>query len=175
MVGYAVSVLDQRVIIVGTIGVEHSRRSEVEHSDVADAAIDKIGTDENRKCGSQGVSSYNDLVARIFSTQTLDLTSNILEARLLGLVEALMHVAVGATWRGVSCQLNREVVDPVLKRLTAAEDDINRLLSSVVADVAVSVVRLISDGVCGYEPSKDTSVGSGLISARVAVCILSVV
>ena len=117
----------------GELIVAHTRGAEVEHSQRRQAALLEVNGGKGGHGGAEGVAGHDDSVGRVLGLEGLHIAGDSGNHGLLGLVEALVHLAARAS--GVGSQHGIQVVHPVLNRGGAAEDDVDGRLGRHGANV----------------------------------------
>ena len=135
IMGHAAAVREGVGRIFGELGVTDTRRAEVEQADLGHTSGVKV---QSRQCShgsAEGMASHDNGVRGELLTEGVDGGDDIGDNRLLGLVEALVDLALRALV--VISQHNANVVHPVLNGGGTAVYNVNLRLGRQVANISL--------------------------------------
>mmetsp|Transcript_1044 Transcript_1044/g.1723 ORF Transcript_1044/g.1723 Transcript_1044/m.1723 type:complete len:232 (+) Transcript_1044:318-1013(+) len=119
--------------------VTRARLAEVVHT-VGNASVQKIHGSELGKRGTERVAGHLHRPTSVRFLESFYLANHTRDDALLGLVEALVNLAVALRVRGVRSLESIEVGDPILGGFRATVHDVNRLVRRQVTDVPLSII-----------------------------------
>jgi len=121
--------------ILSELGVAHTGRAEVEQADLGHAGGVEVQSRQSGHGSAEGVAGHDDRVRRELLTESVDGSDDIGDNRLLGLVEALVDLTLGALV--VVSQYNANVINPVFNGSRATVNNVDFRLGRQVANITL--------------------------------------